>query len=225
MKSLLLPIQYYIERLLFGRRCLGCKTPGTALCAKCLLAIPAAPPCDDSRISALYSYSNPLIQKAIWDLKYHHQGSVAKILIEKASDALHDIIADVLQTAIPQHIVLVPIPQYKKKRSKRGFNHSERIAIWMTHLFPGATTLPLLVKETETIPQSHIAQKEDRFKNVDHTFSINPIYTVNPTTLYIVVDDVTTTGATCKEAFRILTNEGAVSILGIAIAHGYKHHE
>jgi ComF family protein len=225
MKSLLLPIQYYIEGLLFGRRCASCKKGGATLCTACFLAIPPAPPSDSDSIYALYSYSDPLIQHAVWSLKYHHRGALVKTLIEKSDDTLKDSIADILQTGTPQPIIFVPIPQYKKKQNTRGFNHSERIAAWMSHLFPGSTVAPLLCKKVETLPQSHVGKKEERIKNIAQAFSLNENCTIDPATLYVIVDDVTTTGATLCEAFRVFHTVGSSNVIGIALAHGYKQRQ
>lgn len=225
MKSLLLPIQYYIEGLLFGRQCASCKKGGVALCTDCFSAIPPAPPNEDARMYSLYNYSDPLIQHAVWNLKYHHQGSLVQSLIEKSDDILKDIVADILQTGSSQPIIFVPIPQYKKKHTTRGFNHSERIARWMAQLFPDSSVRPLIHKKIETLPQSHIEKKEDRIKNITHAFSFDENYTTDPTALYIVVDDVTTTGATLREAFRVFDTHGITTVIGITLAHGYKQRQ
>lgn len=42
---------------------------------------------------------------------------------------------------------------------------------------------------------------------------------VDPSATYVVIDDVTTTGATLQDAARALTEAGASRIISIALAH------
>jgi predicted amidophosphoribosyltransferase len=59
-----------------------------------------------------------------------------------------------------------------------------------------------------------------RIKNVEQT--MRGIKNIEKDKVYIIIDDVTTTGATFLEAKRALKEIGAKNILCIALAHGYK---
>lgn len=220
MKPLFFAIQSYIERFLFGSHCSGCSAPGPALCQRCLLSIRLSDITEHDGIYGLYDYGNPLVSHAVWNLKYRHRGAEMKLLTLKASDLISEIIAEELQSIQSQELILVPIPQYKTKTRTRGFNQSEIIASWIAQTLPDAHVENVLEKITETLPQSHLADKKARMKNI--TGAMRVIKELNNKKIYIVVDDVTTTGATFLEAVRALKAGGAKHILCIAVAHGYK---
>jgi ComF family protein len=220
MKPLFFAITAYIERFFFGSRCSGCGAPGPALCQKCLLSIRLSDITEHDGIFGLYDYGNPLVSHAVWNLKYRHRGAEMKLLTMKASDLISEIIAEELQSIQSQELILVPIPQYKTKTRTRGFNQSEIIASWMTHILPDSHIERVLEKITETLPQSHLSDKKARMKNI--TGAMRATKELNKNKIYIVIDDVTTTGATFLEAVRALKSGGAKHILCIALAHGYK---
>lgn len=225
MKTLLFTIQSAIWRniglLIFGSRCAGCKNPGPAICSKCLSLIPLASSTEHPGIYGLYNYGHPLVSHAVWNLKYRHAGQEAKLLTKKGAGLMNEIIADHLQSEQKQEIILVPVPQYKKKTASRGFNQSTLIAEWFSREIPESYIQDILEKIKETLPQSHLSDRKTRMRNIDGTMRAKK--NIDPKKIYIVVDDVTTTGATFLEAKRALQNAGAKHILCIALAHGYKN--
>ncbi len=222
MKSLLLPIQHYIRTLLFGNRCHGCGKSGSSLCLSCFSTLRPAEQTEHSDIYALYAYSDPLVHRALWDLKYHHRGALTYTLIEHSHDTLQTLLGEVLYSYQQETLVLVPIPQFKKKEYQRGFNPSEFIAERFAAIHQDFVIEKLLIKTKETTPQSHLHTKLERLNNLTGVFSLAPNTTINYSLFYIVIDDVTTTGATLREAISVLTNHGAKRVIGLALAHGYK---
>lgn len=220
MKRLIFTIQEYINQLLFGISCSGCRKPGFYICKKCLDSIRLSDTTEHSLIYGLYDYGTPLVSHSIWNLKYKHKGQEAKLLIKKASVMVSEIIADHLQSEFAQEIIFVPIPQYKKKTESRGFNQSIVLAKWLSEEIPNSKVKILLEKKYQTLPQSHISNKKMRIKNVEQTMC--GIKNIEKDKVYIIIDDVTTTGATFLEAKRALKEVGAKNILCIALAHGYK---
>lgn len=221
MKSLLLPIQDMLSRFLFGRRCIGCNTPGVSLCKQCLNSIPLAEATEHTYIYGIVDYGNKLVHDILWDLKYHRRKDAARVLSYSCSPILQEILAEVLISTGETSICFVPIPQYKDKRQTRGFNQSMLIAQW----FSEYTDIPvkeLLEKKHVTLPQAKIQKKHDRLKNIIDAFAVKKEVALTPQTLYVMIDDVTTTGATFLEGVRALKQAGGVHIIGIALAHGYK---
>lgn len=228
MKNLLFTIQSaswrIIKRLIFGGSCAGCGAIGPAICQSCLASIPLSSTTEHDGIYGVYNYGHPLVSHAIWNLKYSHRGQEAKLLAEKAQEVITDIISEQLQSTTPEKVIFVPIPQYRKKTQKRGFNQSVLIAGWFAKEVEMTEVQDLLEKHKETLPQSHLSSRESRMKNIHDTMKVKspPAGGLDKNQIYVVVDDVTTTGATFLEAMRALRSAGAKHAICIALAHGYK---
>lgn len=209
----------FLSSLFFPRRCAGCASYGTALCKRCIATIPLAIDTDDRRITAVFDYGHKLVAGAIRNLKYHRRSEQMQELTREAFPHIMDTLSELLQSTTQETLILVPIPQHRHKQHERGFNQSLLIAQWIALMLPGSVVSPLLSKTTYTTPQAHIKNKSLRFKNAAHAMTARE--QLNPTMLYIVIDDVTTTGATFLEAIRALKASGATKIHCIALAHGY----
>lgn len=220
MKNLLFTIHKSLQRFLFGGKCASCGTPGEAICQRCLLLVPLSEETEHGGIYGIYNYGHSLVSFAVWNLKYKHKGQEAKILSKKASEFISEIIAEHLQSEDGQEIILVPIPQYKDKLYKRGFNPSAVIASWIQEDLPFSRVENILEKTRATVPQSHLSDRKQRLRNIDGAMKAK--YPPDSGKLYVLIDDVTTTGATFLEATRALRSAGSRNVLCIALAHGYK---
>lgn len=220
MKKVLFTIQEYIGTFLFGSACTFCHTPGKAICKNCLSKIPISETTEHDGIYGIYDYGNRIVSEAIWSLKYKHRKQVAKLLVLKAQHIVDDIISEHLISENLEDLILVPVPQYKRKTHQRGFNQSELIANWIAEILPNSKIEKVLEKTKETLPQSHLSERKQRLSNTTNTMRTKS--SLDNKKIYIVVDDVTTTGATFLEAKRALKAGGAKNILCIALAHGYK---
>ena len=210
--------------LLFPMRCVACGASSSPLCHDCLKNVPEATEIAHPFISALYSYRYPAIKKALWALKYRNNLTLAKIfgaaLYEHLLEHTYEFTAfsSAEQRAKP---VIVPIPISKKRLRERGFNQSEKIIESLQTLDESrsfAFENNILCKTKETPPQASIKNRAARLQNICGCFAVrNPEKIKNK--VVIVVDDITTTGATLNEAIITLENAGAARAIGVAIAH------
>ena len=129
--------------------------------------------------------------------------------------------------------LLVPIPLHRSKLNQRGYNQAELIARKIIEL-DGNTNFTLeknvLIKVTETKRQAHIKNRNERLRNLSGSFGIKnqrenqaeymeqneiPLKGKN----IILIDDITTTGATLTEAKKTLKNAGARKVIAFTVAH------
>ena len=210
--------------LLFPMRCVACGASGSPLCHDCLKNVPEAAEIAHPFISALYSYRCPAIKKALWALKYRNNTAPAKIfgasLYEHLLEHAYEFTAfsSAEQSSKP---VIIPIPLYKKRLRMRGFNQSEKIIETLKTLDESESFIfenNILCKIKETPPQASIENKHERLKNIRGCFAVRNHEKIK-NKIVIVVDDITTTGATLNEAIIMLENAGAARAIGVAIAH------
>ncbi len=209
----------WLPSILFPPSCVGCSRRGTGLCADCAVQVPPAPSLEEPRMFALYLYGYPLVAKAVRDLKYHHKRDGAEALLRYGVPRLSEWLADVLLSEQPEKMVLVPIPQHQSKTHERGFSQSLLLARALSRELDGATISQVLRKRRHTVPQVCLKNRKERLANLIETMETKKA--LDPSVLYIVVDDVITTGATVREATRALEKGGARRILAVALAHGY----
>ncbi|HET7603178.1 MAG TPA: ComF family protein [Gemmatimonadales bacterium] len=110
--------------------------------------------------------------------------------------------------------VLVPIPLGSRRRRRRGYNQSERLA----HALAALTGLPLheglLVRARETRSQTALTP-EARQANIAGAFEAASRAREQRV---VLVDDVFTTGATLLDAARALSQAGAAWVGAVTFA-------
>ncbi|MBU0709033.1 hypothetical protein KJ596_04810 [Patescibacteria group bacterium] len=118
----------------------------------------------------------------------------------------------------PTNSTLVPIPLHTQKLKKRGFNQAELIANSLSNLWELPVIPDLFTRTRQGIDQTSLPRKQ-RLKNVRSLYRINPRKKslVNDNN-FILVDDVTTTGATLKKCANLLKRNHAAKVWGITLA-------
>lgn len=219
-----------IKDLFFPKTCFGCNSWGKYICHACrdYLLPPAHQRCIICQKPSLGGWTHPLCKSSSTPDRlltiFDYQNKLVRQLINTAKLSLaYDIFIE-LTTVAHQRItpspqllhkfVLCPIPQSKAKLRQRGYNHSEIIAkIIEKNLYLAIDKI--LLKQKQTKEQKQLNKKERRL-NLRNSFFINqPEYIPAKVML---VDDITTTGATFKEAAKVLLRAGAKTVWCLALA-------
>jgi ComF family protein len=123
-------------------------------------------------------------------------------------------------TALPKQALLVPVPLHPKRERWRGFNQSEKLGRIIGRYMGWKVISNLLIRTKLTRPQVELSGDERR-KNLKGVFVINPKISI-PLSAYntpvILFDDVITTGATVKEAGKVLKRIGFKNVWGLSVA-------
>ena len=112
----------------------------------------------------------------------------------------------------------VPIPLHSLKRKERGFNQSEELfKDWLEG--KDIELIDCLARIRPTIAQSTLPTRKERKENVKSAFA-HKVENVNSLKMILLVDDITTTGATLEEAAKTLKKAGYEKIVGLVLASG-----
>lgn len=107
-------------------------------------------------------------------------------------------------------IILVPLPTIRKHIRERGFDHTLRLCFELENFLQkrlddlgvSVEYQSLLVRKNKTVQVGK--EKKERVKQAEKAYEIREGIEIENKTLYILVDDVTTTGASLAAAKKIL---------------------
>ena len=213
-------IELFLE-ILFPSKCLGCYKKGEIICENCVDNLHLAERPTEEKILALYDYRDPIIKKAIWNLKYYNDPHLGQKLGELLYQSFLEEIQLLQMFSVGSPIYIIPVPISNDKRKRRGYNQSEIIARnfcknEIKNIFQLKTNI--IYKKSNTIPQARIENRAKRLQNIKGTFEIKNIAELKGKTV-IVIDDVTTTGGTLTEIIKLLKKSGSKKVIAFAVAH------
>ncbi len=110
---------------------------------------------------------------------------------------------------------VVPVPTEQHKKNERGYGHAELLAEQIAQRFAMPVYERALKRTRRTKDQTRLSGDQRR-ANLRGAFRVSANCDVN-TQSVLLVDDITTTGATLSEASRALTDAGATSILAVVL--------
>ena len=114
------------------------------------------------------------------------------------------------ETRENRKIVLVPLPTIRKHIRERGFDHTLRLCFELENFLQkrlddfgiSVEYQSLLVRKNKTVQVDK--EKKERMKQAEKAYEIREGIEIENKTLYMLVDDVTTTGASLVAAKKIL---------------------
>ncbi len=195
--------------LLYPRKCAGCGRTGTFLCDVCIAEAPRAA---DTVGVGLQLVLAPFemqgaAQKAVHRLKYNGVRALAAPMGIAMAQHLerHGVAPD----------LIVPVPLHRSRQRERGYNQAALLAREVGGWMRVPVNEKLLVRTAEAPPQARSATRQERHANVAGAFEAQE----DASGLSIVVvDDVTTTGATLQACASALRNANARRVWGLTFA-------
>ncbi len=168
------------------------------------------------KVLSIGNYSDETLRNLIHAFKYEKRKSADKIfarLIDKYLMAVN------LANSIDlKNTIIVPVPLYPKKERQRGFNQAEVIAKHLSNQLKTPLRTDIIKRVRNTAPQISLRDNKEREENLKDSFALNKNAPQLADKNIIIVDDVYTSGATIKEAARVLKKLKPKSITAFVIA-------
>lgn len=173
-------------------------------------------------------YQDPILREAIHQFKYQGVKSLKKPLANLLVKYLKkENLIEILENSI-----LTPIPLTWRRKLSRGFNQSELLAKELSPIL-NCPVINLLKRKKFSAPQAKIHNWKERKENIFGAFAVNSSFASDLSIIrlpddrlqtveyrVILVDDVSTSGATLEEAARVLKEAGVKDVYGLVIAKG-----
>lgn len=225
-------ISEFLQDLFFPKECVSCGKEGEFLCKECEAKIvkietptcfycgkinddfKVCKKCKDKEESSLTGiimgayYGEGPIKKGLINLKYKGIKGVAenfaKIQTEKVKEYLPS-----------SKFLIMPVPAYRTKKYKRGYNQAEVLA---KHLAKN-TGLPInekILKKTKDTQAQVFLSGQKRRENLSSAFDYKGQTLAVKNIL--LVDDVITTGVTLEACAKELKKAGAKSVWAVVVA-------
>ena len=215
---------------LFPKWCVGCGKEGELICYSCRRLLtriipPLCPRCGKPQSSGILCPScvdwpakidgirspfkfEGVMREAIHQLKYRNLRALVAPLAKLLQDYLN-------ANPLPGE-VLVPVPLHQKRLKERGYNQSNLLARELGKLINLPVVDECLVRQRHSPPQARTSTLDERRSNIadaftciDHTLKDKQI---------LLIDDVSTSGATLDACAAALKASGTTSVWGLVVA-------
>lgn len=166
------------------------------------------PPAFDA-LRSVALYEGPIAQ-VVQKLKYHRYLGLGLPLAE--------LIHQKIKQLMWQPDLVVPVPLSRERKQERGYNQAAVMANALSLLMNTAYSSTSLYRIRDTKSQVGLSA-EKRLQNVIGAFKAEP--SIAQYACVLLVDDVTTTGATMNACAIALKSQGVQKVLGITLAKSH----
>jgi len=216
--------------LLFPQWCVGCGKEGEFICSACHRSLPRimpplCPRCGKPQSSGILcpgcvswraeidGIRSPfrfdgVMRHAIHQLKYRNLRALAQ--------SMAGLMQDYLVAYPVSGELMVPVPLHQKRLRERGYNQSSLLAKELGKLINLPVVDDCLIRRRQAPPQARAATVEERRSNVVDAFSCRDRRLQDKQVL--LIDDVSTSGATLDACATVLKANGATSVWGLVLA-------
>ncbi len=162
--------------------------------------------------AALLPYRTAAVGALIRQAKFSGSATAHALLADALDEYLESFLED-REAFEARTFALVPVPLSKKRFRERGYNQVDEV-LKRSRYAPAR--MPHALRRVRDTRAQTTLTKTGRLENLAGAFFAPPL---DGAFLYIVVDDVTTTGATLTEAVQALSAGGARHIVPIALSY------
>lgn len=195
------------EIIPYGEQCWLCnaRSPGGRTCIKCRSG--GSP----RFVWITTNYSGPA-RELVKVYKFGHQRAAASVLIELMLETLLDF--NNKDDIAKLDYLVVPVPTASSRIRQRGFGHSELLARTLSHKL-GLQSAAALGRLGQTRQLG--SKRSDRLKQPEGNYFVRLPKAIKDRNI-LLIDDVVTTGATIREATKVLRAAGANRIDALIFA-------
>lgn len=222
---------FFLRDVVFPRLCVGCEREGYWMCptcsstsreqpthcATCGSSCPPNKYCliclvDTGLFCLIFSAQrdDQFAQSCVKALKHDLVKELALLMGDALIDSWHRA-----PVSLEGGGIVTAIPLHWRQERARGFNQAEEVAISFSKKV-GLPYKKLLTRIRSTRRHAGLTE-EERIRNMTGAFIASSSI---PNSTIILIDDTYTTGATMREAARLLKENGASRVIGLVFAHG-----
>lgn len=151
------------------------------------------------------------IKDAIYDIKYRNKREYLDFFADEVAAGCGERIKEW------QADIIIPVPLYKHKEVKRGFNQAMEAAVRIGRRLNIPVSGEMLHRIKDTVPQKELTDK-GRKKNVENAFIVDK--NIVKFKKVIIADDIYTTGSTIDSCAGVLKNAGVEKIYFVTLSIG-----
>lgn len=193
------------------------------ICDNCFYSLPKAPP-PESILNLLitnFPEDELFISNAISLFsvagQYHHFIEIIHSLKYKSFSRVGYELGtllgkELIKFNMIEYDGIIPVPIHKARKRERGFNQSEIIAKAVSHVIKIPIMKNLIFRTRYTQSQTRFKSSKERKENLIEAFSTGKNWEKIQNRIFLIIDDVLTSGATVNTIAKTLIESGAKRI-------------